>query len=460
MFRQHRLHLFTDALIIIKKRSYFERYFNTIQQIAKEQTVPSVLYLMKGSLWSKLLLTLLFYFHPKLSASCRLFLLDYFTITGLGVEFNLLMFAIFFAAYLFVNQLYLSGSGNDYIRLPHEVLIRRKWMSVFLQPCYRGKKIVDLLEKVALRLGNAFAGVVVPSHLATTHICAIVLFTTFQELFFSPTASFTSCLKGTFWKVLVLHFNCATAYIAIHSFDNIYQLSMLVPVLGALINFIRLKQADRLLLDLSRRLKTSQRWQEEKTFRGRTCWNVEAEEADDHNSRLQIVLSNVALENHLQTFYRFHTTIRVSIFRQNSILGFQLLAYILLYTPVNAYQLTMMIFTTVPTLTTLIFLGMIFGQVTSIFGLHLVAVQYPVRIHQAGKLLNDIYVRLLLRRFKARELLRCSHQMEVLNVRLKERRYGITYGPAHLVTMSTFVTVEQLLFYDDFFYFKLKTNFF
>ncbi|KAH9390392.1 hypothetical protein TYRP_023096 [Tyrophagus putrescentiae] len=424
MFRQHRLHLFTDALIIIKKRSYFERYFNTIQQIAKEQTVPSVLYLMKGSLWSKLLLTLLFYFHPKLSASCRLFLLDYFTITGLGVEFNLLMFAIFLSAYLFVDQLYLSGSGNDYIRLPHEVLIRRKWMSVFLQPCYRGKKIIDLLEKVALRLGNAFAGVVVPSS------------------FFSPTASFTSCLKGTFWKVLVLHFNCATAYIAIHSFDNIYQLSMLVPALGALINFIRLKQADRLLLDLSRRLKTSQRWQEEKTFRGRTCWNVEAEEADDHNSRLQIVLSNVALENHLQTFYRFHTTIRVSIFRQNSILGFQLLAYILLYTPVNAYQLTMMIFTTVPALTTLIFLRMIFGQVTSIFGLHLVAVQYPVRIHQAGKLLNDIYVRLLLRRFKARELLRCSHQMEVLNVRLKERRYGITYGPAHLVTMSTFVTAH------------------
>lgn len=426
-----KLHLFTDALIIRKRKSYFERFFKSVYQISQLEAVPGIIYLMKLSFWSKFILTLVFYFYPTLSPSCRLFLLDYFTISGIGVQFNLLMFAIFLNAYLFIDQLYLSASLNDYIILPYKVLIERKWCKIFLKPCYKGQKIVDLVERVALTLGNAFAGVVIPSHLATTHICFIVLYITYQQVI---EINDTSSMTVTILKLLILYFNFLTAYIAIHSFDNIYQLSMLIPALGGLINFIRIKQADNLLVSVIRRLQaTDRKLQQIKNF----CKSQE-----NVKRQINMFKTNYSIACQLRAFYRYHTTVRVSIFKQNSILGFQLLAYIILYTPVNAYQLMTMLFTRIPILTIFIFCGMIFGQVTSIFGLHLLAVQYPQRIHKAGKLLNDIYVRLLGKQFNFRALIQCSHHLAILNVRLKEQRYGINYGPAHLVTMSTFSKVK------------------
>ena len=163
-----KLHIFTDALLPLKNLQYFQRYFETVNEIAMSGVVPKIISLMKLSFWNKFVVTIVFFFVP-LSPSWRVYLLDYFSISNIGVEFNLLMLFIFLNAYLFIDQLYLNGSTNDYIIIPYQILIKQNWSRYFLRKRCKNKNIVQSIRKVTINLANCFVGVVLPSRMLFFH---------------------------------------------------------------------------------------------------------------------------------------------------------------------------------------------------------------------------------------------------------------------------------------------------
>lgn len=226
--------------------------------------------------------------------------------------------------------------------------------------------------------------------------------------------------------ILSININTIGFYVGIFAYNTTFQLSIIIPSICALITFIRLRQSDKYLTDL-----LNLRW---------------------NNWRLLIKQRSYHVRI-LNRFYKCHLQCRCSTFSQNRIFSRQLVLNLMTYTPINAYMIWSVLLKTLARVIRIIFIFMACAQMLYIFGIHLVAVQYPSRLHRAGKLLQQVNVRFfppnMMKRMidggdrsgvanEIRIRLKLAQTFELIH---NQRRYGITYGPAQLVTMATFAKV-------------------
>lgn len=276
----------------------------------------------------------------------------------------------------------------------------------------------------------------------------------FYYLLTNPVFAYSSSI----WSIcgaICMALNVFTYNICIHTFSNVYQLATFFQCASALISFVRLKQSDRLLSEILSKLTNILKLNHLKSRQSMLVSYL----------RSSFVMS-------LNRFYRFHLECRRSVFSQNKIFGNQLFETILLYTPANAFMIWSLIFGRVELVNAIVFAIMVCCQVAYIFGIHLIAVEYPKRIHRPGKLLNQIYMKHgTWKESQFRQHLALSQAIQMLHV---HNQYGITYGPAHLVTMATFGKVRYrfpaknkvfkyffpqfLMFYYKFMTFSYKIN--
>lgn len=130
------------------------------------------------------------------------------------------------------------------------------------------------------------------------------------------------------------------------------------------------------------------------------------------------------------------TQILLSVFSVNKIFGSQLALVVALSTPVNTLVIMMLIFGRVPIGNLFSTLGMILVQLLYLFGVHCLAVYYPIKIHSFCKILFTANVKLDWRlSFKVK--LKLLHKIIML-----QSRYGVTYGYiGSLITVQTFTKV-------------------
>lgn len=188
--------------------------------------------------------------------------------------------------------------------------------------------------------------------------------------------------------------------------NHTFQYSTSFSIIGSLINFYRLKHADRTI--------------------GSIC----------------------SIRHSIDRFHRLHGKCRRSIFSFNRLFGRQLLIYIVLCTPTNAFMLLSMLLGRLPRNSWASAFGLFGTQAAYIFGVHLLAaVQYPQRIHHISKRLlqiNALYftnIKLNKKKTKVRTHLKLYWNIALLHV---TNRYGITYGSFGLASLQTFVKVILL----------------
>ncbi|KAJ6221500.1 hypothetical protein RDWZM_000045 [Blomia tropicalis] len=142
----------------------------------------------------------------------------------------------------------------------------------------------------------------------------------------------------------------------------------------------------------------------------------------------------------LDRYRRFYINCLRSILIQNRIIGYLLMVNLICFTPVNAFLIWSIIFGGIEFITSLLIIGVIIAQMTYIFGIHLLVVQYPKRIHLSSKILIAINSRMITSSIRIQERIRLTNDIMAINV---TNRYGITYGTTQLVTAGTFL--KQLL---------------
>lgn len=224
-------------------------------------------------------------------------------------------------------------------------------------------------------------------------------------------------LNGVF-DIMIINFVAFPYFVSLFAFTSVFEYAVLLPAMSAMITFIRLKQAD----DYLRQLLISKKDNQQKSINFKN-----------------LSVSKNELESKLCKFYYFHQSCRRSVFSQNAIFSYQMFESLLIYTPINAHLVFSILLGRVEQMTAIIFSVMIVAQVNYIFGLQLLSVQYPPRIHRSAAVLQKIYVRTANVGLSTRCKLKLANTIAMLNVKL---RYGISYGPAQLVTMGTFVKVS------------------
>ena len=87
--------------------------------------------------------------------------------------------------------------------------------------------------------------------------------------------------------------------------------------------------------------------------------------------------------------------------------------------------------------TGIVFGAMSAGQMMYIFGLHLMAIQLPKKIHQSAKPLLSLYCQCTF----AKSLFQNIRLANIIQMLHCKNQYGFQYSGAQLVTMGTFVKV-------------------
>ncbi len=138
----------------------------------------------------------------------------------------------------------------------------------------------------------------------------------------------------------------------------------------------------------------------------------------------------------LPHFLNNFTHMLLSVFSVNTIFGSQLALVVVLSTPVNTLVIMMLIFGRVPIGNVLSTLGMIFIQLLYLFGVHCLAVHYPIKMYSICKTLFIVNAKLDLKlSFKVKLKL-------LLKILMLQSRYGITYGAIGAIcTAKTFIKV-------------------
>src|SRR5699024_11191916 len=127
-------------------------------------------------------------------------------------------------------------------------------------------------------------------------------------------AYFLFNLYGIFAALSII-FNGFVYLIVIQTFTSVYQLMLDLPFICALITFVRLKQADKLLFKI---LNTKSRFAHCKSFK---------------IFRNGLLKNLTTCQRDLNKFYHFHCLCRKSVFSQNQIFGTQMFQSLLIYTP-------------------------------------------------------------------------------------------------------------------------------
>lgn len=222
--------------------------------------------------------------------------------------------------------------------------------------------------------------------------------------------------------------NVLLYYIVIHTFASVYELSLIFQATVSLVTFIRLRQANALLRNLAQTSVPS-----------------------------QSTYTRAEVHTGLSLFYVFHASIRRSVASQATITGPNLLLHLLVYTPCNAFMVWSLLLHSHNLITAILFWVCVWAQIIYIFGIHLLVVQYPKRLHACARWLLALAARMKTtkgRRGHLRERLKLCHAIQMLNVR---RQYGVNYGKAgQLVTFAVFLKFLQ--FYLKMMFYSYKIN--
>lgn len=229
------------------------------------------------------------------------------------------------------------------------------------------------------------------------------------------------------FEIFLINLNVLHYFVSLMVFSSLFQYIVILPTMSSFITFIRLKQSD----DYLRQLLISEKDNQENNVFKKNFKNFK-----------NVSIAKSELEGKLCKFYHFHYSCRRSVFSQNAIFGYQMFETLLIYTPVNAHMVFSILLGRIEHMTAIIFIVMIIAQVSYIFGLQLISVQYPPRIHRSAALLQKVYIRSADVGLSSRCKLKLANAVAMLNVKM---RYGISYGPAQLVTMGTFVKVSDNL---------------
>lgn len=395
---------------IIRNLKYYQQFFKTLHNISNSPRLPLSMLILMFAFIRKLIDFFIFY-QFNVPDWVHLPFVDYFWLTGISKEFNIIFFLIYAFVLVLHYNIYRIAPRNDFINIPYQVLIREN-SKYFLVNMAAGinQSLFKYLQTLFITQINTFFGLAnfltCISVAYVEYLIAAKLFANFSFYFLTPTGLFVT---------LFTHLNALLYYICMITHSNIYQLSIILPSLITKINFIRFKQADEFLFEILRSITVIKKPQTTQ------------------------LLNNTSFL--LKKFHHYHTQCLRSIFEQDKVFRFQLLTSLLFQTPINAYTVISLLLGRIESKTAFIFVFLSMSQITQLFGLQVLAIQYPLRIHSAGRYLRQIYVQCTLRKLLTlKSTFKLIRQVESLNCR---KRYGILYAKgAALVSMISFLRVS------------------
>lgn len=397
---------------VIRNLKYYRQFFKTLRNISNSPKLPLSMLIIEFAFIKKLSELAVFY-KFDVPDYLRLSLLDYFWLTGISKEFNIIFILIYTLILLLHYNIYRIAPKNDFINVTYQVLIREnaRYFLVNKRP-KNNQNLIKYIQKLFIDQTNTFFGMsnflTCLSALYVEYLIAEKLLANFYYFFLTPVGLFTNAFT---------HLNVLLYFICMFTHSNVFQLSIILPSFITKINFIRLKQADELLQGVLR--------------------SFAACVANPRSKQINSVSGTSLL---IKKFHSYHTWCLQSIFQQDKVFRFQLLTSLLFQTPINAYIVISILLGRIETKTAAIFVFLALSQMFQIFGVQLLAVQYPIRIAFPGRYLRQIYVQCFLRKILSlQSTFKLIRQMESLNC---QSRFGISYAKgATQVSMSSFLKV-------------------
>ena len=161
-------------------------------------------------------------------------------------------------------------------------------------------------------------------------------------------------------------------------------------------------------------------------------------QSNQTNVKVAKNLSKVKLSIQLRKFFRYHTESMLTAFEFGKVFGHTLLYFLLINSPINAYLVMTLLNKSLPTIQTIILVNLALYQFGLIFGMHLLAMNYPRSIHQSGKCLSSLNTMMdkcisnLPTRLK---LFHYTFKIHTIN------QYKLSYGSIGQVSLATFFKV-------------------
>lgn len=415
-FKNCQLRILFHGIKVIRNLKYYQQFFKTLHDISSSPKLPLSMIILMFAFTKKLIEFFIFY-QFNVQDSLRLSFIDYFWLTGISKEFNIIFTFIYAFILTLHYNIYRIAPQNDFIHVSYQVLIRENAKYFLVNRATKtGQSLIKYLQTLFISQTNSFFGM---ANLITCISVAYVEYLITAKLLANFTFYFLTPV-GLLATVFT-HLNALLYYICMLTHSNIFQLSIILPSLITKINFIRLKQADDLLLQVLRSFVVTKNTKKPQTNK---------------------LLSSTSLM--LKKFHHYHTQCLGSIFQQDRVFRFQLFTSLLLQTPINGYIVISLLLGRIETKSAFIFVFLSMSQIAQLFGVQLLAIQYPLRIHTAGRYLRQIYVHCTLRGLLSlKSTFKLIGQVENLNCL---RRYGILYAKgAALVSMSSFLRVSPTL---------------
>lgn len=141
----------------------------------------------------------------------------------------------------------------------------------------------------------------------------------------------------------------------------------------------------------------------------------------------------------LQKLFQFHTKTLRTMIEMSRVTGSVLFGLLLINAPLNAFMGMMLVSQNLDKVHAFFILLLVIYQAYFIFGLHLMAVSYPRRIHKPSKYLLSLAATAKTNRLNFRTRLQLSHFIFRLHTK---NRHTISYGPAGPVSYRTFFKVR------------------
>lgn len=146
----------------------------------------------------------------------------------------------------------------------------------------------------------------------------------------------------------------------------------------------------------------------------------------------------------LNRFFTYHTQNMSIVFSFNQLYSKLLLAYIVSSVPLSALIISYLIREQVLSIQTLFLGTILLGQFATLFGNHLMAAMYPLKIHEARVPLTRLSLRLGQTGTESAQFDYFETKLKLANYIAKlstDNQYGISYLQNSLVTMASFFKV-------------------
>lgn len=139
-----------------KSIKYFQCYFATINRIKASGQVPKWLIALKIGIIIRMMQLFAFQF-VNLSASSKVYLVDYMYLFHMPKEFNIITLGLYLLIYLVNDQMFLRALTSDYGKVPYNVLIRKISQPYFISRRMHStdkETLVDKFECLIVQMVN------------------------------------------------------------------------------------------------------------------------------------------------------------------------------------------------------------------------------------------------------------------------------------------------------------------